>query len=94
MAPRDQIIAQEFQDIQADQTIYEQLKIAATELKNPAIQRLQDTDNLNAITNGTGNHKYSFNRVCLPGGSKLFHRFNRTPHGGTKCHPWFQHEGH
>jgi hypothetical protein len=38
MAPRDQIIAQEFQDIQADQTINEQLKIAATELKNPSIQ--------------------------------------------------------
>ena len=39
MAPRDQIIAQEFQDIQADQTINEQLKIAATELKNPSIQQ-------------------------------------------------------
>ena len=81
MAPRDQIIAQEFQDIQADQTINEQLKIAATELKNPSIQQkggLQDTDNLNTITNGTGDHKYSFNRVCLPRGSKLFHGCNRT----------------
>ena len=39
LAPRDQIIAQEFQDIQADQTINEQLKIAATELKNPSIQQ-------------------------------------------------------
>ena len=39
MAPRDQIIAQEFQDIQADQTISEQLKIAANELKNPSIQQ-------------------------------------------------------
>ena len=39
MAPRDQTIAQEFQDIQADQTINEQLKIAATELKNPSIQQ-------------------------------------------------------
>ena len=39
MAQRRQIIAQEFQDIQADQTINEQLKIAATELKNPSIQQ-------------------------------------------------------
>ena len=39
MATRDQIIAQEFQDIQADQTISEQLKIAANELKNPSIQQ-------------------------------------------------------
>ena len=39
MAPRDQIIAQEFEDFQADQTISEQLKIAATELKNPSIQQ-------------------------------------------------------
>ena len=39
MAPRDQIIAQEFEDFQADQTINEQLKIAATELKNPSIQQ-------------------------------------------------------
>ena len=36
----DQIIAQEFKDFQADQTINEQLKIAATELKNPSIQQL------------------------------------------------------
>ena len=39
MAPRDQILAQEFKDFQADQTINEQLKIAATELKNPSIQQ-------------------------------------------------------
>ena len=39
MAPRDQIGAQELQDIQADQTINEQLKIAATGLKNPSIQQ-------------------------------------------------------
>ena len=39
MAPRDQIFAQEFKDFQADQTINEQLKIAATELKNPSIQQ-------------------------------------------------------
>ena len=32
MAPRDQIIAQEFEDFQADQTINEQLKIAATRI--------------------------------------------------------------
>ena len=39
MGPRDQILAQEYEDFQADQTINEQLKIAATELKNPSIQQ-------------------------------------------------------
>ena len=39
MGPRDQILAQEYEDFQADQTINEQLKIAATELKNPSIQK-------------------------------------------------------
>ena len=56
-APREQIIAQEFEDIQADQT---------EESINTTEECLQDTDILNAITNRTGHHEYSFNRVCLP----------------------------
>jgi hypothetical protein len=97
MAPRDQIIAQEFQDIQADQTISEQLKIAATELKNPSIQQKSayrtQTNSMPSLTELATTNTHS-TKYVFPEDQNYSMDATEPPLGGTKCHPWFQHEGH